>query len=438
VLSINGSIADGMAHIAAGATLNGGGTINFQIAGDVSDLITVKGTLDISSLTLALNVSGTQTLSEYVIANFNFGGASITGANFASVTGLPSGTIDYDGTIANPNAIVWIPTAATLASITVTPGSGSRTGGSTVDIDATPNDGTYTIASTTISGYGWSQTGISNGLQNGANNDKTGTLTHNTINSINGDNQGRFSFAISGASNGTANATYGYTLTNTVAGNVAPYGAVDAFGTTQTATILSGNKVEDYSVNGTRNTGLNQLGNTFTIETSEALTADTDLTMAIRRRVDGGANDEVTAGDANFARFDNSNGKLFSDVVNINGIDGKLYLLTISYDESDLGAHSEDALRLGWLNTDINKWVIAVLGNTGGSYQDLGVSSWTTIGTLDSEDLGKFGVDTTNNYVWAVLNHNSSFAVIPEPTSLALLGLGAAGLLTRRRSPGRR
>jgi hypothetical protein len=49
--------------------------------------------------------------------------------------------------------------------------------------------------------------------------------------------------------------------------------------------------------------------------------------------------------------------------------------------------------------------------------------------------LGDWGVNTASNTVWAVVDHNSDFAAVPEPGTLALLGVAwAIGLInyTRR------
>jgi hypothetical protein len=54
---------------------------------------------------------------------------------------------------------------------------------------------------------------------------------------------------------------------------------------------------------------------------------------------------------------------------------------------------------------------------------------------MPSRDLSAFGLDTSNDRVWAVLDHNSVFAsgAIPEPMTLSMLALG--GLLIAGRRP---
>ena len=61
-----------------------------------------------------------------------------------------------------------------------------------------------------------------------------------------------------------------------------------------------------------------------------------------------------------------------------------------------------------------------------------------SLGAYDGDmTLGRWGVDPTDNVVWAVVNHNSQFASTPEPGTTALLVVGAVGLIRRRRKPGR-
>ena len=49
--------------------------------------------------------------------------------------------------------------------------------------------------------------------------------------------------------------------------------------------------------------------------------------------------------------------------------------------------------------------------------------SWG-LGSDGDMTLGDWGVNTANDTVWAVVNHNSDFAVVPEPSTLALLAAG--------------
>ncbi len=120
-----------------------------------------------------------------------------------------------------------------------------------------------------------------------------------------------------------------------------------------------------------------------------------------------------------------------SDVFNLTGIP----LVDVGTGETDMFVLQLQVVEvttdsfLGWLNPSTNQWENAVFGNIGG------VASFQGEGAYDpSTDfvLGYYGVDTVNNSVWAVLNHNSDFSVVPEPSACALLFLGTL-LLCRRR-----
>ena len=41
--------------------------------------------------------------------------------------------------------------------------------------------------------------------------------------------------------------------------------------------------------------------------------------------------------------------------------------------------------------------------------------------------LGSWGVDTTNDAAWAIIGHNSEFAVVPEPSTIVLAAIGLLG-----------
>ncbi len=347
--------------------------------------------------------------------------------------------------------------AAAAANLTATPSGTHRTTAQTVTLLLANQATTYNISATSVTGSGWSQSGIANATP--ASGDKTATFAHSTVNAINGSNQGRFSFSVDSAAAG--NGSFAYTLANNVAGIITTYASSyifsSTFGQDQSATILQENKATSYNVRGTRNLNSNQTGSTFTIQDSQILGGDTDtkLTMAIRKRINGPLNNEVSitvtypknpfgggGSDSPIITYNSAN--LVSDVVRITGLDTKLFVLSISYNPNDLHPGFEEKwLTLGWLNDDGN-WVNAVNGNYGGTSFFRGDIDWLTgiDGSLDSTDLGKFGVYTNDlggNYVWAVLNHNSDFsAMIPEPASLSLLFLASSSLLLRRTTPSQR
>jgi autotransporter-associated beta strand protein len=131
---------------------------------------------------------------------------------------------------------------------------------------------------------------------------------------------------------------------------------------------------------------------------------------------------------------------LLSDIVRLGGmsLDGtggqtSPFVLQMTYNPSLLFSGSgsegllasEGSIYLGYLDPSDGKWENAVLGNVGTNLGSFHLGAWP-IGDMT---LGDYGVNTSNHTVWAVLDHNSDFSVVPEPSNLALLGVGAVGLL---------
>gem|GEM_PF-3375196 len=126
------------------------------------------------------------------------------------------------------------------------------------------------------------------------------------------------------------------------------------------------------------------------------------------------------------------------NVFTLEGTGSTLFVLQLSLAASRPGAV------LGWLDGD-GLWVNAVEGNTGNSadFEMRGYLGSYAQFTREYDDLtlsdylGAYGYDPETGAVWAVLNHNSSFAmIIPEPATTVLL-IGGGMLISafaRRRS----
>ena len=107
-----------------------------------------------------------------------------------------------------------------------------------------------------------------------------------------------------------------------------------------------------------------------------------------------------------------------SDIVDIKGTNTDPVVIQITYDPLKAAElfGGETALRLAWLNSAAGQWVLATLGNAGGGPQFFN----RAYNPATDFQLGNYGLDTATNVVWAVVNHNSEFAVTVVPDPLAL------------------
>ncbi len=111
-----------------------------------------------------------------------------------------------------------------------------------------------------------------------------------------------------------------------------------------------------------------------------------------------------------------------SDVFSLDGTGSDVFVLQLTYDQTAALAiyDSELDLKLGWYSG--GTWVVAADGTfVNGDWN----SSYQTVGT--------YGINTSSNTIWAVLDHNSEYAVIPEPSAYLLFGLGFGLVLWRFR-----
>jgi len=264
---------------------------------------------------------------------------------------------------------------------------------------------------------------------------------------------------------------------------IAHVGGTDAFtfGTPVTTNVAAGSSYQGIGtqVAGT-DTGDSYAPSSALILAGANPGGDTTISMAWRTRTplesDGPSQGGVYVPSAGFRQFAVPTGgtdgrglalaldcyALRSDVLSLQGISGP-YVLQMQYDPvaqkiadvPDLAAmdtaycDGQNRIYLAYLETNdtgtnclpsYDTWVNAVDGNstTGidavafykGSFSQF-VSEHPDFNLTDY--LGSFGSDISTNSVWAVIDHNSEFAVVPEPTTLGLLGGGLAALLLRRR-----
>jgi autotransporter-associated beta strand protein len=142
---------------------------------------------------------------------------------------------------------------------------------------------------------------------------------------------------------------------------------------------------------------------------------------------------------------------LISDVILLTGMTSAAtdpsqtdpFALQMTYDPSLLGNEVLTAMNgsiyLGWLNPNGAGaggplWQNAIDGNFGNNatpaeqnFQGSFAAFEATVADTNiAHYIGAWGVDTANHDVWAVVNHNSQFAAVPEPGALLLMMIGVA------------
>ena len=121
---------------------------------------------------------------------------------------------------------------------------------------------------------------------------------------------------------------------------------------------------------------------------------------------------------------------LVSDVLSFSGTGTSKFVLQLGYNVADAVSlfGSESNAVLLWLNPATGLYVNSILGNSDG-----GTTNQQFFSAYDPTKfvLGNYGVDTVTHTVWAVIDHNSSFAVgavpAPEPATWVLLLIAVGG-----------
>ena len=381
--------------------------------------VTVNGTAaSTGGVTVAAGSSqlfndAADTIDRNVSGNFSTSGVKNVDVNL-SVTGESLTGESVNAVTVNATADVY-----QAASLTANNSSDIATGGTITVDNADTTDGgqraAAEIISKTISGdEGWSVSDLDAGTVITQNGSASGTATFDTTGKLNGTHVGTlilgFQHAdqtIQGTSAGDLG-TRSWSMSHLVEGVSASSGSA----TVQGNGSYAGFGLTNSSGAGTQ-AGL--LGGTAS--------GEAEIVITFSAANPGAINDADRV----------------SDVVNLTGTDNDLVVLELSYNPANiLPDSSEEVLSLGWLNE--GRWVLANEGNTGnttngdyfqyvGSFSDFQLAYGSNL----SAYIGAYGVDITNNSVWAVINHNSEFSVIPEPGTFALVAAAGTFLVVFRR-----
>ncbi|MDP9172348.1 MAG: polysaccharide lyase family protein [Planctomycetota bacterium] len=174
-----------------------------------------------------------------------------------------------------------------------------------------------------------------------------------------------------------------------------------------------------------------------------------------------------TPGTQKYPPSDITSYGLISDPINLTGManagasgggQSDPFALQLTYDDRNFGAAGSTSeivnaaagnIRIDWFNPALHggQWEQATNGDFNGGttvLQDF-QGSWDSFSSAEggitdaniANFLGSWGVDPATNTVWAVVDHTGQFAVVPEPSTLAVIvSIGSLPLLRRKKKSG--
>lgn len=390
--------------------------------------ITVTG----EALSIAGNGIGSDGVLRSISGNNTWAGTITAGSTSTNRIACDSGLLTISGNISLTGTVAYQLSLQGNGNILIT---GNISGGSNTNVTlfkSSYGNGTVILAGNNT--YVGSFTSVGNGTLQIGNGGTTGNLCAGSVALSNGatlafNRSDAYSFGdiISGSGSvaqiGVGTLTLGaantYTGTTTVkagtlnvTGSLANNGyssvILTALGTVSTgsaATIIravaSGTALAAYGSTGVGNltTHAQILGGTTSTGVSSLSMSWRDATAAERRM--------------------NASMGIISEVLTLTGVNTDKYGLSLTYDTNaltSLGSSETSGIYVAWYDSATSSWDKISTGVKYDSYSDsLLVGSW--------------GIDTTTNTIWVVTDKTGSFAIVPEPGTLAMLVGALLGLI---------
>ncbi|MDD4890658.1 MAG: PEP-CTERM sorting domain-containing protein, partial [Phycisphaerae bacterium] len=412
-----------------GLTINGG-QFNLYNEGNTS-IFSTNGTYKLMQYAGSIGGTGIGALS---VAT----GSQVAGHTYTFNTTSDAGWVDLVIGASGNNSKLWVggtePTTSLQTTTYAQPSFGklllnAATPSASVTLSSNGSDALTTNASVSLTGQAASSTAspivnfgtvstINVGLATNVAGDYTGTSNAVVIDNLAANSSG----TSQGSDNGNA---YVY-VTGTV-------GWAKATGTT----FVPAETLSASVANSTPLAGLASVVHDFV--------GNTDATSAelLAGATTGSGAQTVQMNWRQHTTAEYTNSLIVSDVVDLTLDVSKLasstYVLQMSYNENDplIGGPTSEAtlaangkIYVAWLNG--STWVNAGI---------VDLTHFKGIEAYPAGDLtvGDWGVDTAANKAWVVLDHASTFAVVPEPATMAFLafgGLTMMGAALRRRRQG--